>query len=153
MLKVSHARVHTDSRDSAEDDEVNFSEKLAGTEDEEEVGEYGKKIAPNDDVPEAKDYLEETRVGVKKFMAFSFVGRTYENIFILLSIFSCGEFIYQTYTAYISADTIYYFNYVELSLAVLFTWDWILCFFIADHKISHLTRCAKPLYIPAITTT
>lgn len=143
MLKSGHARVHTDSHDSAEDEEVSFSEKLAGTGDEEDEinGEF-EKIPANEDVPEAKDYMEETRVAVKKFMAFSLIGRTYENIFILLSMFSCGEFIYQTYTSYISEDTIYYFNYVELALAVLFMWDWILCYFIADHKISHLTRCA-----------
>ena len=138
----SHARVHSDS--ATTEDEMGFSEKMQTNEDAGEVAGFTDKVDTTEQ-PVNRDYLEETRVKVKKFMAFSLVGRTYENIFISLSLFSCGEFIYQTYTAYIPDDTIYYFNFVELALAVLFTWDWILCFFIADHKINHLTRCVRGL--------
>lgn len=41
--------------------------------------------------------LEILRIKTQKFMASSLFGHIYTNFFLIVSIFSCGQFIYQTY--------------------------------------------------------
>lgn len=87
--------------------------------------------------------LEAYRIRAKKFMNSSSFGRTYDNCLLCLSVFSSLQFIYQTY---INVDTPSgatqkkYFTIVEMSLAALFSWDWILSFSLADHKWEHVQR-------------
>lgn len=87
--------------------------------------------------------LEELRLRTKKFMTSSFFGRGYTQIMLILSILSCVEFIYQTYLnpnkPYMALQ-MYYFEFVEMGLSGLFACDWILAFFIADHKVAFFMR-------------
>ena len=41
--------------------------------------------------------LESIRIKKQKFMASSWFGHVYLNFFLVVSIFSCGQYIYQTY--------------------------------------------------------
>ena len=41
--------------------------------------------------------IEILRLKTLKFLASSFLGSLYINFFLLVSIFSCGQYIYQTY--------------------------------------------------------
>jgi len=99
----------------------------------------------DEDLPELQDekernVIEEMRVKVKKFMSTHIVGRSYNNTLLVLSILSSFEFIYQTYLDPIAdAIHIYYFSFIELALAALFSFDWCLCFFIAEYKMLHIT--------------
>lgn len=49
------------------------------------------------DMNQAPSKLELIRLQTLKFMASSWFGHIYTNIFLGLSIFSCGQYIYQTY--------------------------------------------------------
>ena len=86
-------------------------------------------------------FYDKTRIFVKKFMTTSLFGYLYDTSLLILSILSCLEFIYQTYLSDSPADMIINSNltYVEMALAALFSFDWLLSFFMAEHKMSHFT--------------
>lgn len=92
------------------------------------------------DDSEKQSLIETIRLKVKKYMAASYVGKTYENILLLLSVLSCFQYIYQTY---LTGDgpfqerLVEAFSIVELFLASLFAFDWALSLFVADHKGEH----------------
>ncbi len=44
------------------------------------------------------DYIELFRLRLVKYMATSYFGRIYETLFIFLSVFSAGQYIYQSYS-------------------------------------------------------
>jgi hypothetical protein len=49
------------------------------------------------DMNQAPSQLEVFRLRTLKFMASSWFGHIYTNFFLVVSIFSCGQYIYQTY--------------------------------------------------------
>ena len=160
MMKTGNA-VATSSLDSNQDDGAFTTMTDA---DENRNDEFIAKRNGAEVFVERRDFLEETRMSIKKFMAFSAFGRVYENLFIILSLFSCIQYIVGTYGEQ-TADTgltfamtgdppiydgsaealpnpgsiDYYFNYFEIILSVFFIWDWLLCFYLADSKIAHVT--------------
>ena len=80
--------------------------------------------------------IEMFRVKLKKFMNSNAIGHAYSEILLVLSIFSTAQFVYSTYAKTKS----FFFTTVEESLAVVFGFDWILSFFLADHKIEFVSR-------------
>ena len=79
-------------------------------------------------------------------MAKSLFGRIYFNLFLLLSVFSAAQYIYVSYVLCFSGDdscnqntSIQALN-VEKGLAIVFIFDWILSFILADSKITYITR-------------
>ena len=79
--------------------------------------------------------IEQIRIATKNFFSHSFLGEIYNNILLLLSIFSCIQHIQQTYDKTPPTRDL-----LELCLAIIFTLDWCLCCFIADHKILFVSR-------------
>jgi len=87
--------------------------------------------------------LEELRVRVKKFMTTSAIGKSYNNILLVISVASSVEYMYQTYLdPNNSANTklLDTLNISEKILASLFMFDWCLNYFMADHKLIFMTR-------------
>lgn len=84
--------------------------------------------------------LESARLACKEFFTNTFLGDVYNNALLLLSVFSCAQFIQQTYS---DVDRDSAGGYTELIIAIIFTWDWCLNCFIADHKILFFTRCDR----------
>ena len=88
-------------------------------------------------------FANEFRSTLKKFVMTTFLGRQYMNILLGLSIFSCLQFIYQTYLdAEDETDKtiLDFFGFLELILAGLFAFDWCLWLFLADHRLEQLLR-------------
>lgn len=130
-------RVRSDSHDFAEGPDGESSKTGASeTDDSGEIEGLDKVV----EAEEHREVLEEYRVYLKKFMAFSVFGKLYENFLILLSLFSCIQYIYSTYTTYIAEDIVAIFDTIEIVLAIIFSVDWVLCFFLADHKLLHFTE-------------
>lgn len=91
--------------------------------------------------------VEKIRVRTKKFMTATVYGKFYSNVLLLLSVLSSLQYIYQTYLKSHSSSTkdsipsqLFFFDLVEKALAGLFSFDWTLSFFVADHKLAHVTR-------------
>jgi hypothetical protein len=79
--------------------------------------------------------VERFRLLLKEIFTNSIIGDFYNNTLLIVSVFSCFQYIQQTY-----ADNPDDTDYVELAIAILFTWDWCLNCFIADHKMIFFTR-------------
>lgn len=87
-----------------------------------------------------KDMIEIYRVNLKKFLATHALGRFYENLLLFLSSLSCLEFIFQTYLDKVEdAELIEVLDRVEQGLAVLFSVDWMLHYFLAEHKMLYIS--------------
>ena len=85
--------------------------------------------------------VEDMRVSTKKFLSSSNFGLVYENVLLIISILSCLQYIYQTYlTSQRDFVQLTNFAILERALACLFIFDWCLSFFIADHKLKHISR-------------
>ena len=87
--------------------------------------------------------LEDIRIIIKQFLLKSIFGILYNDLLILISIGSSIEYMYQTYLNPSNPSDLTklnYLNYLEKGLATLFMFDWVLNFFIADHKIIFMTR-------------
>ena len=80
--------------------------------------------------------IEALRLKLKKFLNTHVVGVVYSEILLVLSIFSTIQFVYSTY----SNTKGFFFTTVEESLAVVFGFDWVLSFFLADHKVEFISR-------------
>jgi len=134
----SAKRVHADSHDSMDQTDPEFSTKTeassAGPEDELDLHNKG----PKDE--EGRDVLEEYRIALKKFMSFSLFGRVYENLLLVTAVFSGCQYIWSTYRDSMTANILSMFTDLEMVLAIVFTVDWTLCFFMADHKLMHFTK-------------
>jgi hypothetical protein len=100
-----------------------------------------KRIAESINVDDNDDQksVEQLRLYVKEIVTNSFLGEFYNNVLLVLSIFSCFHYIEQTYLNV--NDSFLGSPVVELALASIFTWDWFLNCFIADHKVIFFTRC------------
>lgn len=90
--------------------------------------------------------FELMRLHTKFFMASTWGGHVYSYIFLLLSIVSCFVFILQTYYEYDANLTsrglrvMEVLGYLELILAGMFAFDWLLELFVAEHKTEYLLR-------------
>ena len=96
----------------------------------------------NEDTLE-KTFLEILRLRVKRFLAYSLFGVVYEWSLHVLSLVSCILFIYQTYLPVSSTKDITTLNYldaIEYITTVIFTFDFLLSLFIADHRWEYLRR-------------
>jgi hypothetical protein len=82
-----------------------------------------------------KSFAEILRLRIKIFVAYSVYGQIYEWFTTLLSMISCLLYIYQTYY---SASKL--LDLVELGTTIIFTFDFLLSVFIADHRWEHLRR-------------
>ena len=118
---------------------------VAKTEGYSEKDKLNMQVENKVNVEEAKEkysQMELLRLKVKKFLTSSWAGKTYSQIMLFLSVISCLEFIYQTYLtprlAFERTET-YYLSLFELAMAGLFALDWMLSFFIADHKIMFMS--------------
>lgn len=75
------------------------------------------------------------------FLATNIMGIAYTRILVILSVLSAAELVVQSYFVYksnLTAYESYLLNDImrlELSLSIIFFFDWILSFFLADHKI------------------
>ena len=104
---------------------------------------YGSNVTDEGQIDKSNDYINDIRMSLKTFIMTSFVGRRYMNILLALSIFSCFQFIYQTY---LDEDDetdkriLDFFGFLELLLAALFAFDWTLWLFLADHRLEQLLR-------------
>lgn len=108
----------------------------ANDEDEEPVDE----LFQEEEADSEKDVIEAYRVAVKKFLATTTTGAVYDTLLLLLSVTSSLEFIYQTYLDPVkNAQLIDTFNIIEQVLAVVFTLDWMLNFFLAEHRILYIS--------------
>ena len=90
--------------------------------------------------------MEDIRLRIKKFMTHSMFGRYYENILLFFSVASALEYIYQTYLSESTLNKVqlmFWLEFFEKVLAVVFMADWTLNFFLADHKILFVTRCVS----------
>jgi hypothetical protein len=85
--------------------------------------------------------FESARIHLKKKLSSHFIGILYSELLLYLSIFSTGQFVYCTYVNMNDGSLkSYYLNLIEMFLAALFCFDWILSFFLADHKLEFVTR-------------
>ena len=89
--------------------------------------------------------MELFRLKAKKIMTTHSFGLMYSELLLYLSLFSTAQFIYSTYESQGVA-----FDYLEMALAALFGFDWMLSFFIADHKIEFITRYAIDRFLASI---
>ncbi len=96
-----------------------------------------KQLADSIGVEEEEEELtfEKMRIETKNFFTNTLFGELYNNLLLILSVFSCIQHIQQTYDKDPPTKDV-----LELSLAILFTLDWCLCFFIADLKIFFISR-------------
>ncbi len=98
-----------------------------------------RKILNEEEDKEKKKTLIFVRLMVKNIVTLSTAGRCYDKLLLWISVLSSISVIYQTYiTDRKEIENI--FNTCELVLACIFLFDWILQFYIADHKLIFLTR-------------
>ena len=104
--------------------------------------------APPQDIPEDEEkqsQLDVFRLKLKKIMTSSTFGKSYTDALLVLSVLSCLQFIYQTYLDVDDpeiADTVNILETAEKFMAGLFSFDWALSFFMADHKSEFVNRYA-----------
>ncbi len=95
---------------------------------------------------ESNDSIEFLRLAVKDFLQNSLVGQIYNHCLLLMSIFSCLQFLVHTYNdEYPRSSNNNVGNgvngdIIEFIIACIFAVDWALSLFIADHKGIFLTR-------------
>ena len=88
---------------------------------------------------EHRDVFEVYRVKIQKYMHTSLFGQLYENLLITAAIFSGCQYISSTYHYYLPEEVLNAYQTIEIVLAVIFSWDWVFCFFLADSKIMFTT--------------
>jgi len=103
------------------------------------------KIEDREEEELEKSSVEIFRLQIKRFLAYSIYGFVYEWSLHVLSIISCLIYIYQTYLSPEEERNavyggVHYLNAIELITAGIFTFDFLLDLFIADHRWEHLRR-------------
>ena len=97
----------------------------------------GEKMASRGDFgPKNRDLLEVCRIETKKFFTRNRFGIIYQNLLIIMSVFSCFEYIVETYQGDNIPESLFL---LEKIFAGIFSFDWLLSFFLADHKLIHIT--------------
>lgn len=107
----------------------------------------GNKNLFNDQFDDEKrNPVEAIRLRLKVLVNNTLIGEFYNNMILLVSIFSTVHYIYQTYVeestrqVRIKSEQWHFFRESELFFAFAFGFDWLLQLFIADHKILFITR-------------
>ncbi len=95
-----------------------------------------KLASRGDNGQKNRDLFEEYRVATKKFFTRNRFGIIYQNALILMSVFSCFEYIVETYQGNNIPKSLFL---LEKIFAGIFSFDWLLAFFLADHKLTHVT--------------
>mmetsp|Transcript_12823 Transcript_12823/g.28469 ORF Transcript_12823/g.28469 Transcript_12823/m.28469 type:complete len:265 (+) Transcript_12823:125-919(+) len=88
-----------------------------------------------DDGDTLAERLERFRSKVRKFMSHSWIGYLYHAVLLTLSIFSMFEFIWGTYINPSNLNLLSKLNNFEFALASMFGFDWLLSFYLADHRL------------------
>lgn len=83
---------------------------------------------------------ETLRLKTKKFVSTHIIGIYYNELLIYLSIFSTLQYVYSTYSSVNKSSFQKSLDSLEMVLAALFAFDWMLSFFMADHKLDFLFR-------------
>jgi potassium large conductance calcium-activated channel subfamily M alpha protein 1 len=86
--------------------------------------------------------LEQARIKMVRYITTSTSGQLYTKLLLTLSLLSPLQFIYQTYLTPDQPDYLFLteiFNIIEMILASIFSMDWVLNFFLADHKLAFIS--------------
>ena len=83
---------------------------------------------------------ETLRLKTKKFISTNVIGIYYNELLIYLSMFSTLQYVYSTYSSENKSSFQKSLDGLEMVLAALFAFDWMLSFFVADHKLDFLFR-------------
>lgn len=104
--------------------------------DDKHIDEVFDKKVPSETPTES--VFETWRLETTKFMAQSWFGAVYFNMFMVLSVISLLQYIAETYLDEESdVEALNAFSIVELVLAALFGADWCLSLFLASHRWEH----------------
>jgi hypothetical protein len=113
----------------------------------------------DDSDDKGKGVLELLRSGILYYRDRTLIGQLYIQLMLLINVLSCFQYIYLTYTTIdtnTSADLYYAFFYLELVVACLFVFDFILSLFSADNFLLFFTtfQCWVDImtFIPVFTT-
>ncbi len=88
-----------------------------------------------------KSRLETLRLATKNFFTNTVMGQFYNQLILLISVLSCFQFIWQTYLGTNDgSELIVFFAHLELAVALVFVLDWLVLLFVADHRITFITR-------------
>lgn len=94
-----------------------------------------------------KSFVEELRLLLKAYMAYSTAGMIYCWSLYFLSIISSLLYIYQTYLPFQHGKSFettnmneYALNLLELIFAAIFSFDFLLSLFLADNRLAFLRR-------------
>ncbi len=103
-----------------------------------------KNMADLDEIDEKhKGRLETLRLATNNFLENTLLGQTYSQLLLIISVLSSFEFIYQTYLHGQSAKAVSWvadFSKLELGIAGLFLFDWLLQLFASANKGTYLIR-------------
>lgn len=96
-------------------------------------------VTPSDFEDKHKSRMEILRLATKDFLNNTIFGLAYNQFMLAISVLSCFQFIYQTYLEghYSLLQT---FKKLELGIACLFLFDWVLYLFVSEHKWAYLLR-------------
>jgi hypothetical protein len=109
--------------------------KLKSSFNDAKLRQLAETIFVNQNEKENLLFIENFRLKTKEFLTHSVIGEFYNNILLLASVFSCGQYLYGTYQKNDNEK-----DFIELGIAIVFTLDWCLNCFIADHKVLFFTR-------------
>ena len=101
------------------------------------------KLKEEEETLRLSTVIETVRLKVKKYMTKSYYGKLYTQFMLIISVISCLEYIYQTYLTdrlEFQRMQLYYLGRFEMVLSCIFMFDWLLSYFLADHKFVFLTR-------------
>ncbi len=84
--------------------------------------------------------IETLRLDTKEFLEKTFFGEIYSQFLLVVSILSCLRYIQLTYQDDYPSDSNSRDDVIEMIVACLFTMDWCLNLFIADHRGLYLSR-------------
>jgi hypothetical protein len=132
ISKAFSSRFVTSTKESVKDKDGNTEKALEN------------KLQIEEQASQDKTSLtERIRLRTKRFLSSSVIGRSYTHLMLMLSVVSCLEFIYQTYlTTHLNFENVELaaFTIFEMVMSGMFAFDWLLSFFIADHKLAFIGR-------------
>jgi hypothetical protein len=91
-----------------------------------------------------KNFFETLRLKCKDFIYHTWFGQLYEQLMLFISVLSSFEYIYKTYINTALNDTdgsqMEFLDKFDMFIAFVCAFDWLLNFFIADHRAVFVTR-------------
>ena len=85
---------------------------------------------------EKDEWIEKSRIKLKKLMSTTWQGSAYTTSLIVLSVISCLEYVYQTFIEDPFLKNC--LDIYEMANSVIFCFDWVYSLFLADHKSEFL---------------